>query len=299
LSPNPHELEQTIDVLVLVKAYPQPSTKYTESVCVAGLRVDTPVPEWVRLYPVQFRLLKRGRQFSKYDLLRVLVRRPTSGDTRPESFTPILDTIEKIGHLPSAQGWAKRWPYIEQVKVASMCELQERQRKDGTSLGVFRPYQLTDFEITPTSPEWDTGRRAALGQGNLLCENPKLPLEKIPFDFHYSFMCDDTGCRGHRMSMIDWELGQHYRQTHAGPRTNGSISSCGAGGMACAGRRATPTSSPAPSQSARTSSSCSGHSGRRNQTGRCDQSHKNSHSSTSATTGARRRARRAETRGRR
>ncbi len=37
LSANPHELEQTIDVLVLVKAYPQPSTKYTESVCVAGL----------------------------------------------------------------------------------------------------------------------------------------------------------------------------------------------------------------------------------------------------------------------
>ena len=217
LSANPHELEQTIDVLVLVKAYPQPSTKYTESVCVAGLRVDTPVPEWVRLYPVQFRLLKRDRQFSKYDLIRVLVRRPTSGDTRPESFTPILDTIEKIDHLPSAQGWAKRWPYIEQVKVASMCELQERQREDGTSLGVFRPYQLTDFEITPTSPEWDTGRQAALGQGNLLCENPKLPLEKIPFDFHYSFMCDDTGCRGHRMSLIDWELGQHYRQTHGGP----------------------------------------------------------------------------------
>jgi hypothetical protein len=74
LSANPHELEQTIDVLVLVKAYPQPSTKYTESVCVAGLRVDTPMPEWVRLYPVQFRLLKRERQFSKYDLIRVLVR---------------------------------------------------------------------------------------------------------------------------------------------------------------------------------------------------------------------------------
>jgi hypothetical protein len=111
LSANPHELEQTIDVIVLVKAYPQPSTKYTESVCVAGLRVDTPVPEWVRLHPVQFRLLKRERQFSKYDLIRVLVRRPTSGDTRPESFTPILDTIEKIGHLPSAKGWAKRWPY--------------------------------------------------------------------------------------------------------------------------------------------------------------------------------------------
>lgn len=208
-----HELEQTVEVLVLVKAYPQPSTKYTESVCVAGLRLDTDTPTWVRLYPVQFRLLRQERRFSKYDLIRVRVRRPTSGDTRPESFTPILDSIEKIGHLPSTHGWTERWPYVEQVKVASMCELQRRQREDGTSLGVFRPHELTDFEITPTSPEWDAGRQAALGQGNLLCESPKLPLEKIPFDFHYSFMCDDLACRGHRMSMIDWELGQNYRRT--------------------------------------------------------------------------------------
>lgn len=150
---------------------------------------------------------------AKYDLLRVRVRRPTSGDARPESFTPILDSIEKIGHLPSTHGWAGRRPYIEQVKVASMCELQRRQREDGTSLGVFQPHELSDCEITPTSPEWDAGRQAALGQRNLLCENPTLPLEKIPFDFHYSFTCDDVACRGHRMSMIDWELGQHYRRT--------------------------------------------------------------------------------------
>jgi hypothetical protein len=218
MSGNRHDLEQTMDVLVLVKAYPQPSTKYTESVCVAGVRVDTPELEWIRLYPVQFRLLPRERQFGKYDIVRVRVRRPTSGDTRRESFTPILDTIEKIGHLESKRGWAERIPYIEQVKVASMCELQRRQEEDGTSLGVFRPGKLTKFEITPTSPEWDAGRQAALGQGNLLCESPKLALEKIPFDFHYSFTCDDASCNnGHRMSMIDWELGQHYRQTAGRP----------------------------------------------------------------------------------
>jgi hypothetical protein len=213
MNANQHDLEETIDVLVLVKAYPQPSTKYTESVCVAGLRLDTSTSEWIRLYPLQFRLLSPERQFSKYDVIRLRVRRPTSGDRRPESFTPIIDTIEKVGHLPSARGWADRWPHIERVKVASMCELQQRQQEDGTSLGVFQPYELTDFEITPTSPEWDANRQAALGQSNLLCENPKIVLEKIPFDFHYSFMCKEPACRGHRMSMIDWELGQHYRHT--------------------------------------------------------------------------------------
>lgn len=212
-----HDLEWTIDVLVLVKAYPQPSTKYTESVCVAGLRVDSTEPEWVRLYPVQFRQLPRERQFGKYDIVRVRVRRPTSGDRRPESLTPILDTFEKIGHLDSKHGWARRIPYIERVRVESMCELDRRRREDGTSLGVFRPAELTKFEITPTSPKWDVARQAILGQGNLFTATPKLPLDKIPFDFHFSFECDDGACNGHRMSMIDWELGQSYRQTLGQP----------------------------------------------------------------------------------
>ncbi|HLA15149.1 MAG TPA: hypothetical protein VJZ25_09015 [Gemmatimonadaceae bacterium] len=212
MSTEQHSLEQTMDVLVLVKAYPQPSVKYTESVCVAGLRLDTPEPEWVRLYPVQFRLLARERQFSKYDVIRCRARRPRS-DSRGESFTPHTDTIEKIGHIGHERGWAARIPFIEKVRVASMCELCRRQEEDGTSLGVFQPQELTGFEITPTSPEWDAGRQAALGQGNLLCSTPKLPLEKVPFDFHYSFMCDDPACGGHRMSMIDWELGANYRRT--------------------------------------------------------------------------------------
>lgn len=194
MSTSRHELESTIDVLILVKAYPQPSTKYAESVCVAGLRVDTPGLEWVRLYPVQFRLLPREKQFGKYDIIRVRVRRPTSGDARRESFTPVLDSIEKIDHLDSKQGWARRVSYVEQVRVESMCELQRRQRADGTSLGVFRPAELTNFEITPTSRDWDASRQAILGQGNLLTPASKLPLEKIPFDFHYSFVCDDLAC---------------------------------------------------------------------------------------------------------
>jgi hypothetical protein len=217
LSDIPHYLERTIDVLVLVKAYPQPSTKYTESVCVAGLRVDTQEPVWVRLYPVQFRQLPKERQFGKYDIIRAKVKLPTSGDKRKESLTPILDSIEKIGHLDSKRDWASRIPYIEQVRVESMCELQRRQREDGTSLGVFRPAEFTNFEITPTSPEWDAARQAILGQENLLTPTPKLPLEKIPFEFHFSFVCGDAACNGHRMSMIDWELGQSYRQTAGRP----------------------------------------------------------------------------------
>jgi len=37
-------------VLITVKAYPNPSTRYGETVCVAGIDIDK--KEWVRLYPV-------------------------------------------------------------------------------------------------------------------------------------------------------------------------------------------------------------------------------------------------------
>ncbi|MDQ2710039.1 MAG: hypothetical protein M3Z25_21535 [Actinomycetota bacterium] len=44
--------EEPMRVLVTVKAYPQPSRSYGETVCVAGVRIDTPTPSWTRLHPV-------------------------------------------------------------------------------------------------------------------------------------------------------------------------------------------------------------------------------------------------------
>jgi hypothetical protein len=205
-----HEVE--LEVLVTVKAYPTPSMRYSECVCVAGLRLDTPKPEWVRLYPVAFRDLPRTRQFNKYDVIKLRAR-PRAGDSRPESFSPNVDTIEVLGQVAAANGWAERIPFIDSVRIASMCELYRRQERDGTSLGVFRPAEIVDFEPTATSPEWDQRRQNALGQGSLFCVEQKRPLEKIPFEFRFLFRCDDPACNGHRMSMIDWEIGENYRKT--------------------------------------------------------------------------------------
>jgi hypothetical protein len=181
-------------------------------VCVAGLRLDTERPEWVRLYPIRYRELPRVQQFKKYDVIRVRARRRT-GDSRPESHSPDVGTLSVIDHYGYEKGWARRIPIIESVRVASMCALQRWQAEDGSSLGVFRPAEITRFECTPTSSDWDAARQAALGQGNLLCETVKRPLERIPFDFHFSFRCDEPACAGHRMSMIDWELAENYRKT--------------------------------------------------------------------------------------
>ena len=201
-----------IEALVTVKAYPQPSKTYGETVCVAGARLDTEEPEWCRLYPVDLRGLPRQAQFRKYDVIRCTVRRPRS-DTRPESLCPIRGTIRRVG---SVGGWLERARYLEPLRVASMCELKALQRLQGTSLGLFRPGEVTDFHVEAADP-WDEGRLCALNQGSLFGERPQRPLEQIPYKFSLSYICDDANCSGHRMLLIDWEAGELFRKTAGRP----------------------------------------------------------------------------------
>ena len=56
-------------ILITVKAAPNPSETYGETVCVAGLRVNLGSPGWVRLYPINFRELDSDQKFAKYDIV--------------------------------------------------------------------------------------------------------------------------------------------------------------------------------------------------------------------------------------
>ena len=166
-SNSPHELHQTADILVLVKAYPTPSQKYTESVCVAGLRLDTAEPEWIRLYPVQFRLLEKVQQFGKYNVIRVQVRRPTSGDTRPQSFTPNMDTVEKIDQerrswaaaCGPTPGWSRSWGASLRVIVSIS---RASSRSSAVSCSTRRAIERNASRLPRNSvSRWPWGRVAA------------------------------------------------------------------------------------------------------------------------------------------
>lgn len=76
-------------VFVLVKAYPQPSAKYEETVCCAGV---TDAGELVRLYPIRYRRLRGEARFERYDFIEVRGERPID-DHRPESFHVDEDSI--------------------------------------------------------------------------------------------------------------------------------------------------------------------------------------------------------------
>ena len=73
-------------MLVVVKAYPNPSAKYVESSCVAGIRTDGPLNKWLRLYPVHFRDLESDKQFRKYQTITLEVDK--GSDVRPETTVP-------------------------------------------------------------------------------------------------------------------------------------------------------------------------------------------------------------------
>jgi hypothetical protein len=36
-------------------------------------------------------------------------------------------------------------------------------------------------------------------------------LEKIPYSFHYKFVCNDASCKSHDLTIVDWDINQTYR----------------------------------------------------------------------------------------
>jgi len=199
-----------LKVLITVKTYPIPSSKYDELVCTAGVNETG---DFIRLYPVNFRDLPWDQQYKKYQWLEVDAIKHSGRDSRKESFRPNCDTIRLIGELiPPRNNWAERSKFALAKASQSMEELCARQEQDKTSLGIFRPKQVLDLVVKPDNPDWKPGFRAAL-MHQRLWENRKAskqPPRKVPFKFQYRFMCDDPRCNGHQMMIEDWEVGALY-----------------------------------------------------------------------------------------
>lgn len=78
---------QTIEVLITVKAYPNPSRSQSEAACIVGVRRDG---GFVRLYPVPFRSLEDEQQFKKYQWIRVRVQGSRKTILGQRHFVPTL-----------------------------------------------------------------------------------------------------------------------------------------------------------------------------------------------------------------
>jgi hypothetical protein len=79
------------------------------------------------------------------------------------------------------------------------------------SLGMFKPRRI-EFSWKKAEAGDDGKRQACYAQLSFL-DKRKNAIEKIPYDFYYEFHCaGENECPGHRLKIIDWELGQAYRK---------------------------------------------------------------------------------------
>ena len=194
-------------VLVTVKAAPNPSERYGETVCVAGLSADLGMPGWIRLYPINFRELACDDRFRKYDIITVDAK-PARQDQRRESWKPLMDTMVNERHL---NPWRARQRWLDPFIEDSMCQLNRKARVDANaqSLALVRPLDIGGLDVEP-HPGWTVAERrkidAYVGQLDLLSDQDRTPLQAPRFKAAYRYRCHEPMCPGHRQGVIDWEL---------------------------------------------------------------------------------------------
>jgi hypothetical protein len=202
--------KKKIKLLITAKTSPIPSKKYDELVCTVGV---TEEGEFVRLYPVNFRELPFDQQYRKYSWIEVEVAQH-KGDPRKESYRPNCDTITPLEFIKTKNGdWSERAKYVMTNKAVSIEELKERQARDRTSLGIFKPKKIHDLVIRRDEEQWPARFIEELRQQRIFETRNKTlqPPRKMPYKFLYRFECDDERCTTrHEMSIIDWEVSAFF-----------------------------------------------------------------------------------------
>jgi len=199
-------------VLVTVKAYPEYSTKYKESVCTAGITDDG---EWIRLYPVPFAIFRSKRTFKKYSWIEVdckpnvkeKLHRKESYKIRPDSIRIVDDSLTK-----GNRGWDIRDSIVLPMKSSSIKELQEKFAEDKTSLGLIKPTSINALTIDKEISKEDLEVSGYIRNVQMTLEGTAHSrLEKIPHIFKYQFECNESDCSGHHITCEDWEMFQAWR----------------------------------------------------------------------------------------
>ena len=120
-------------ILVTVKTAPLLSTKYTETVCTAGIREDG---RWIRIYPIPYRLLDTAQRFHKYQWIEVRVVKDTR-DPRPESHK-LAGKIKVLKRMEPRNQWQERKHIVLKNVYTNLTKLinEARNPKVSTSLAV-------------------------------------------------------------------------------------------------------------------------------------------------------------------
>ncbi len=191
-------------IYILVKAYPQPSQHYEETVCCAGITADG--KQLLRLYPIRYRRLDKAHQFNRFDRVKMKIYK--SDDSRPESYKVVEDSCHVEARDPlTPEAKVTLWtPFIS----PSLDTLQREQKTNGRSLGIIRPdpgsVQFKIRKANDTSQDDQEVAQIQYQQMSLL-EDPIKPLPAPEYAFFYRYT--SNGSR-HEGQIHDWEVQAAY-----------------------------------------------------------------------------------------
>lgn len=209
---------ETKIVLITVKAYPNPSKKYGETVCCAGIDLQT--NSWIRLYPVTYRDLEYSKRFKKYDIIKVKCAKAPN-DRRVESYKIDVDSLIIVNHIDTKNNWQERRKILLPTVSTSFCDILTAVESN-RSFGMFKPSHI-DFSYEKASSVKEERRKACYSQLQFFNEQ-KQAIEKIPFDFYYHFQClDSPECNGHKLPIFDWEIVESFRKWRHVYRTQAEL----------------------------------------------------------------------------
>lgn len=187
------EIDGDTEAIILVKATPQVSQKYGETVCCAGVTLNG---EWLRLYPVTFRRLDDAKKFGRWDRIRFHWRKPKD-DHRPESRRVDQQSIEIIGKLPKNE----RGKLLANLEVTGLKAVSAQ----GKSFALLRP-KNPRFTIERKSADEIAQEKRSYEsickQQDMFYQKELLPLDPCPFTFKYRYQTDDGEREG---TCQDWE----------------------------------------------------------------------------------------------
>lgn len=180
-------------VTILVKASPQPSKSYSETVCCAGIDDQG---KWRRLYPIRFRHLTHDKLFSRWSVVEFQSTYPKS-DSRWESCHVFEDTLSISGRVKSDQ---EKSHIVSKGLFGSEKEAISKK----CSLALVRPFNVRFSWKKRSVSEIQTAKTRfedQMKQASLFEDEVKV-YEPCPYTFtmHY-----DDADGPHKKTCGDWE----------------------------------------------------------------------------------------------
>ncbi len=195
-----HLSSKADECFILVKAQPHRSSKYSETVCCAGVGRDG---LWRRQYPVAFRILNEDQKFKRWQWISY--RYSTSRkDTRRESQKVVPESLAPGGLLKQAE----RAKFLNPLIRASFAEAE----RNGESLVLLRPkkFEFLWEEKSDQELAEERVKHAELANQSSLFDSTAKPLEPCPFQFIVKWIDQDGTRRQHECD--DWESAAAFRR---------------------------------------------------------------------------------------